>query len=349
MKKRTCGASSILKRVDSVRRPGEARALSAPPSRPRVLSVRWAGLEYLTLSSVDLAACRFAGAHDLDRLRLEGDSAFALAPTNWRVTARQTIAEEHEWRTTHRTPLSAPGWSSQACALPDIADRPGARDIAAIYRDLRKGREDNKAEPDAADFYYGEMEMRRLAPPAHCVERALLSAYWAVSGYGLRASRAVATLLVVLALGTVGFATAGVADMNRVEYRPVTSALPGQPAVYQQVTVPAGRPGSARRSTRASTVPPLCCARTSPAAHRLWPGDRDRPETPRSAPARPGRPSRTRSGQTLTRRRDWWAQRHPGLHRTTAFCARVTVRYSACHISSSWCRLPSACCSPCAG
>jgi uncharacterized protein YjbI with pentapeptide repeats len=213
-------------------------------SRPRVLSMRWAGLEYLTLSSVDLAACRFAGAHDLDCLRLEGGSAFAPAPRNWRVTARQTIAEEHEWRTTNRTPLSAPGWSSRACELPDITDPgPGARDIAAIYRDLRKGREDNKAEPDAADFYYGEMEMRRLSAPARSVERVLLSAYWAVSGYGLRASRAVAALLVVLALGTVGFATVGFADMNRVEYRPVTSGAAGQPAVYQQVTVPAGRPG----------------------------------------------------------------------------------------------------------
>ena len=225
--------------------PKEERAPDPPrSSRPRVLSMRWAGLEHLTLSSVDLAACRFAGAHDLDRLRLESGSSFALAPRNWRVTARQTIAEEHEWRTMHRTPLSAPGWSSQASQLPDITDPPlGARDIAAIYRDLRKGHEDNKAEPDAADFYYGEMEMRRLGARTCSVERALLSAYWAVSGYGLRASRAVAALLVVLALGTVGFATVGFTDLNRVEYRPVTSSAAGQPAVYQQVTVPAGRPG----------------------------------------------------------------------------------------------------------
>ena len=38
-----------------------------------------------------------------------------------------------------------------------------AREVAGVYRDLRKGREDNKDEPGAADFYYGEMEMRRLA------------------------------------------------------------------------------------------------------------------------------------------------------------------------------------------
>jgi uncharacterized protein YjbI with pentapeptide repeats len=245
------GASSILGESTAFsgldeapleRKLGPNRLRSA---RPRVLSTRWAGLEYLTLSSVDLAACCFAGAHNLDRLRLEGRSSFALAPRNWRVTARQTIAEEHVWRATNRTPLSAPDWSSRAGALPEDMTDSGlaARDIAALYRDLRKGREDNKAEPDAADFYYGEMEMRRLAAPARSVERALLSAYWAVSGYGLRASRAVAALLVVLALGTVGFATVGFADLNRVEYRPVTSGVAGQPAVYQQVMVPSGRPG----------------------------------------------------------------------------------------------------------
>jgi hypothetical protein len=32
-----------------------------------------------------------------------------------------------------------------------------------LYRALRKGREDTKDEPEAADFYYGEVEMRRLA------------------------------------------------------------------------------------------------------------------------------------------------------------------------------------------
>jgi Luciferase-like monooxygenase len=42
----------------------------------------------------------------------------------------------------------------------------GPREIATIYRALRKGREDNKDEPGAADFYYGEMEMRRHDPPS---------------------------------------------------------------------------------------------------------------------------------------------------------------------------------------
>jgi hypothetical protein len=63
-----------------------------------------------------------------------------------------------------------------------------------VYRALRKAFEDGKHEPGAADFYYGEMEMRRHADDIPRSERGLLSAYWALSGYGLRASRAMAWL-----------------------------------------------------------------------------------------------------------------------------------------------------------
>ncbi len=112
-----------------------------------------------------------------------------------------------------------------------------------MYRDLRKGREDMKDEPSAADVYYGEMEMRRLAASPRSVERLLLTAYWLVSGYGLRASRAVVALLLLLLLATVGFATVGFAASSHLEYRPVGEARPGQPVTYRQVSVPSTRPG----------------------------------------------------------------------------------------------------------
>jgi|tagenome__1003787_1003787.scaffolds.fasta_scaffold20937837_2 hypothetical protein len=91
------------------------------------------------------------------------------------------------------------------------ADVPGADEVAGIYRSLRKGREDAKNEPGAADFYYGEMEMRRQRdtattaasdPPrtASRSERRLLGLYWLVSGYGLRASRALVALALAIVL-----------------------------------------------------------------------------------------------------------------------------------------------------
>ena len=110
----------------------------------------------------------------------------------------------------------------------DGDEKPGVLEpgqIAGVYRELRKGREDAKDEPGAADFYYGEMEMRRRARPLSTgnpdgessatsrgqVERGILTAYCLVSGYGLRAWRALAwltvvTVLLALAFHFVGFA-----------------------------------------------------------------------------------------------------------------------------------------------
>jgi hypothetical protein len=99
--------------------------------------------------------------------------------------------------------------------------------IAGLYRALRKGREDGKDEPGAADFYYGEMEMRRRARPGGNpgsqsgaaargrVERGILTAYWLVSGYGLRAWRAVAWLAAASALLAVAFHLVGFASPPR--------------------------------------------------------------------------------------------------------------------------------------
>jgi hypothetical protein len=71
--------------------------------------------------------------------------------------------------------------------------------LAALYRDLRKGREDAKDEPGAADFYYGECEMRRHdRQTTPWPERMVLWLYWLVSGYGLRGLRALVWLVVVI-------------------------------------------------------------------------------------------------------------------------------------------------------
>jgi len=123
------------------------------------------------------------------------------------MVRRSVIAEELQWRAAHR----------RRDKTTDREFLPSTLGIAGIYRDLRKGLEDAKNEPGAADFYYGEMEMRRLArrkpieagrdpadtasknPGPSWAERILLYGYWAISGYGLRASRALLTLIAVVA------------------------------------------------------------------------------------------------------------------------------------------------------
>ncbi|MEU1409580.1 hypothetical protein ABZ471_46500 [Streptomyces sp. NPDC005728] len=91
-------------------------------------------------------------------------------------------------------------WLPGRVPAPEPRLAPGPDELASVYRALRKATEDAKNEPDAADFYYGEMEMRRHDRARPWGERALLRIYWALSGYGLRASRALIGLVAAIGL-----------------------------------------------------------------------------------------------------------------------------------------------------
>ncbi|MEV6012128.1 pentapeptide repeat-containing protein [Streptomyces sp. NPDC051976] len=177
--------------------------LAGVPERARVLSLRGVDAAHVVLTDMDLSACLFAGTIHLDQLRLEGDCVFAPAPSGihqrgrllpLRHARRRTLAEEQHWRATG--PGANPGW----LAAPPSAEVVQPSTLAAVYRALRKAYEDSSYEPGAADFYYGEMEMRRADSGAGKAERGLLTAYWALSGYGLRAARALGWLLAAVAV-----------------------------------------------------------------------------------------------------------------------------------------------------
>lgn len=169
---------------------------SKPANQPTILTLQRANTIGLAMTGIDLTKCRFANAHGLDRLRMEGSVRFGAPPRRGRLTSRKVLAEEQEWRARRKR---THGWTR--VEWPDWIARPQRLEphqIAPIYRSLRKGREDNKDEPGAADFYYGEMEMRRHAPSTPWAERGILWLYWLVSGYGLRGLRALAWLAAVV-------------------------------------------------------------------------------------------------------------------------------------------------------
>lgn len=234
-------------------------------ARPRVSSVRSTNVEHLRLVDTNLSGCLFAGAHNLDRLRLEGNTSFS--PDGDSLDAkegqlpprfeRQMLSEERQWRAyswvQERYPRPFAGaqfrrWYPRDCH-PSPLLRMGPietltpRRVASLYRELRKGREDQKDEPGAADFYYGEMEMRRLGSTRGTPERRLLTLYWLVSGYGLRASRALATLLLVIACSALIMAVVGFASPQSQHQTAgsTVSPTPGSPPasvpVQPQVTM----------------------------------------------------------------------------------------------------------------
>jgi hypothetical protein len=205
---------------------------------PRLISLGGANVAGLTIGSVDFSGCRLADAQNLDKLQIQSISSMARAPSYTRNTGRRALADEIDWRhlTGHRR------WAQLAMVETKKAV-PTAEAIASLYRSLRKSLEDAKNEPGAADFYYGEMEMRRYAAPRRSIERALLSLYWLVSGYGLRAGRALVALFLLLALGTAGFATVGFDRDSVLEYRPTSRDPVTAAAVYRVEALSGPRPG----------------------------------------------------------------------------------------------------------
>nr|BEK63604.1 hypothetical protein KPHV_08310 [Kitasatospora purpeofusca] len=195
-------------------RPGTVSTLfNAPPgagpvdSAVKVASVSGVDAAHLVLTDVDLTDCRFTGAVHLDQLRMDGHCTLAKPPTGLRLrhlllvrhTRRSVIAEERHWQ--YARSADDGGWPPPAAPGPTGA---GPAALAAVYRQLRKSLEDGKNEAEAADFYYGEMQMRRHNKARPGGERALLALYWAVSGYGQRASRAFGWLLAAMAVTLVG-------------------------------------------------------------------------------------------------------------------------------------------------
>ncbi|MEU5213628.1 pentapeptide repeat-containing protein [Streptomyces sp. NPDC020742] len=180
-----------------------------PDATVRIASLHGADAAHLALADVDLSGCLFTGTVHLDQVRLEGSCSFGkVPPAQWRwwppvrFTQRRILAEEHHWRAFQ--PAAVPGWNAMSGVRPV-----GPAQLAPVYRALRKALEDSKNEPGAADFYYGEMEMRRHDPTGTTrAERGLLHGYWLLSGYGLRASRALgwlAAAMLVTVLLLMGF------------------------------------------------------------------------------------------------------------------------------------------------
>ncbi|MFE2184170.1 pentapeptide repeat-containing protein [Streptomyces sp. NPDC059455] len=179
----------------------------APGATVRMASLRGVDAAHLVLADVDLSRCLVTGTVHLDQIRLEGTCSFNEVPpgTHWRrwrpvrFTQRRTLAEEHHWRANQ--PTAVRGWNAAVFGTGHV----GPGQLAPVYRALRKAFEDGKNEPGAADFYYGEMEMRRHDRTGTTrAERGLLHGYWMLSGYGLRASRALgwlaAAMLVTIVL-----------------------------------------------------------------------------------------------------------------------------------------------------
>jgi uncharacterized protein YjbI with pentapeptide repeats len=102
--------------------------------------------------------------------------------------------------------------------------------VAETYRQLKKNYEDSRDYPTAGDFYYGEMEMRRLASPQRVRafrwwhrNLGLVAWYKYASAYGGSYIRPFVMLLVVISIFTLAFPWAG---LDRNEYARPAASVP---------------------------------------------------------------------------------------------------------------------------
>jgi uncharacterized protein YjbI with pentapeptide repeats len=157
--------------------------------RPKVESLDRTRVGRLTLHGLDLSECSFARLHRLDDVLISGRGQLALAPQVVKGAYRREVLTDELAR----------------------EDDGAATSIADVYRAMRKAREASHDFPGAADFYYGEMEMRRAGADSWG-ERALLTVYWLISGYGMRSERAALSFIAAVMMLSVGFQTIGFAD-----------------------------------------------------------------------------------------------------------------------------------------
>ncbi|TDO11690.1 hypothetical protein EV580_3409 [Mycobacterium sp. BK086] len=145
----------------------------------------------LVLRNLDVGSCTFALAEKLDVITLDG-VRFARVK-NWGRSGRAIVGDEKAWRV-------AGGANSSAGS------------VASVYGALRTSLESTKDDAIASDFYYGEMEMRRAqrrsdafsksggngARSAAFLDTVLMTAYWLISGYGLRVGRALSVFILLV-------------------------------------------------------------------------------------------------------------------------------------------------------
>jgi hypothetical protein len=207
--------------------------------KPQILALRNADAGKMSFAHVDLSRCSFQGAHGLGAVEIESTVSFSSAP--WWAGGRRFIADEYAWRSSagrvHRL-----GWKlvvgpalpkpTRGSHQPVLLQPLEADQVASIYRDLRRSLEAKSDMPSAADFYYGEMEMRRWSAGRPLLERVLVWCYWLVSGYGLRAGRAFMGWLFLVSIGAWSMFRFGIAppvSAQQAILSAIRAAFPGFP------------------------------------------------------------------------------------------------------------------------
>ena len=191
---------------------GPFRVSGSPEQSARIIALANADAGKMTFAEADMTTCPVYGAHGIGDIDIEPSVRFDRCP--WWAARRRYIVDELAWRARGNR-LNRIGWDTRSIQFgprpeprkrkqpppPPWVPPRRASQVAAAYRDLRRSFEARSDMPGAADFYYGEMQMRKWSGETRVFERFMLWAYWLVAGYGVRPLRALIGWLATVVLG----------------------------------------------------------------------------------------------------------------------------------------------------
>jgi hypothetical protein len=252
-----------------------------------------ADLEHVTFRGVRLQHCRFGNSQNLQNTEFDRVTWGEWQPRIWSLGLpghhRLAVADEHLARgpadqlpdpvpalqvpakpsgNSRINPLAWAKWmfsvSAEWLARKERLRqerKPLLEAAERVYRAIRIGYESRKDYARASDFYFGEMEMRRLAIQAGSWHRGVLSPttwYGLLSGYGERWAHALGWFAAVVLVSAALYASAGLwiksIDLRSPSPGSTPTAIPGPTALaapepsigVPQQALPPAQPGDGR-------------------------------------------------------------------------------------------------------
>lgn len=172
-------------------------------------SIKGCSLVNLEMNGLDLSQCEFATAYDIDGVRLTGNNHFLRSPDD--DGPRDVLYDEVLLRA-----HSSDG-ESWAAMLNDRKSESAAQEaigVEAAYRSIRHALECSGNAPGANEFYFGEMEMRRIGSHTPRSTKLLITLYKFVCGYATRPLDAATVMWFLFALSIAAWAAKFVAPSS---------------------------------------------------------------------------------------------------------------------------------------
>ncbi len=173
-------------------------------------------LQHVTFRSVDLSNCRLANARNLDKAEFD-----VVEWARWPPSSSPIEDDgKQQWWQNFAVSNRISGYlrgRPRLAVLDEIVARYGLQgatleEAERVYRGLRASYESRKDHPRIGDFYFGEMEMRRLASSDNWIVQtfgSLTAWYGLVSGYGERWLRALIAFCTVVCLWALLYLVSG--------------------------------------------------------------------------------------------------------------------------------------------